>query len=438
MKISVLDQEAFAKVLVRLQRRARKLKVPVPEFTVLGERAEVRTCYTLDENGKREEVGSESVVVYDIEITNAEPIKFNGWEFAARVEHTKGGNLTYARPEISIPARYADAGCVCEHCNAQRNRSRLYIVRNPETDTWKQVGSTCLADFMGGESAAVIAAQFEFLGDLYHNLSAYCDSERDGFEGGGMRRTKAYDLITVLSMAIRATHQFGWMSKGKVWEAQQAGDNSKTATAGRVADNLNPYWVSDARKKFPELLIDDTTPEDSDQAEEAIAYFASLPVSEVENDLTRNLRIIANCGYCSPKSMGLAAAMRICYEVAQRRLAGEELAAQERASSQHVGEVGKRQTFVGTVRNIFYRDTDFGMMTTTILRDDAGNVLVAKALVAEAMDMSDLMNPVKGYFDVQRGDKVQFLATVKAHGDYKGTKQTELLRAAKCRMVEPA
>lgn len=71
----------------------------------------------------------------------------SGWEFVASVERTSDNrNIFHGRKDIEIPERYYDAEPICEHCWTKRNRSRMYIVHNKDTDEFAQVGSSCLTD----------------------------------------------------------------------------------------------------------------------------------------------------------------------------------------------------------------------------------------------------------------------------------------------------
>jgi hypothetical protein len=84
-----------------------------------------------------------------------------------------------------------------------------------------------------------------------------------------------------------------------------------------------------------------------------------------------------------------------------------------RAASQHIGSIGERITTAVTVRFVRHIDTQFGTMNIVSMRDDAGNTIVAK-----------------GKFNANEGDKMTIKATIKAHDEYNGEKQTIVQRVA--------
>lgn len=163
------------------------------------------------------------------------------------------------------------------------------------------------------------------------------------------------------------------------------------------------------------------TEEARNKADEAISYFAALPESEAaDSELARNLRVLANAGFCSSKSYSLACALWVCYQVVLSKKDRAEKEAARIARSQFFGTPGERiKNITATVIAVFSYDSDFGTQWKTIMEDDNGNVLVGKDLGAE------------------RGERVTFTATVKEHTVYRECKQTVLLRA-KVQEIIPA
>ena len=99
-----------------------------------------------------------------------------------------------------------------------------------------------------------------------------------------------------------------------------------------------------------------------------------------------------------------------------------------KAISQHIGEVGKRiQIDVTLEKAVSFEVKAYGgfgttMMCIYIFKDESGNKLTWKTGAC-------LERVVNGeYIPVQEGEKVAISGTVKAHGAYKGEKQTELQR----------
>lgn len=83
------------------------------------------------------------------------------------------------------------------------------------------------------------------------------------------------------------------------------------------------------------------------------------------------------------------------------------------ASSEHIGIVGKRDTFVLTVTGYAERETMYGTQYIYFFKDAAGNVVIWKA-----------SNPI----NCAKGDTVTIVASVKSHGERDGVKQTYITR----------
>lgn len=403
MKFAIRRLESFEFLFKRLVRKAVKLGLAAPTFRVIGERAESATVYEVCE-GQKTEVGTEMVIVNDIEIDGLDPVKLAGWQFRARLETVKGSdNLVFGLPGVEIPASFSKSGCKCEHCNVNRYRVNTYVVQHSESGEWKQVGSTCLQDFMGGDSAAAIVALFEFYGDIIHDLDALSRAEQFGWQGGNA----AHGLADVIAKSLAVQREHGWVSKSKAWDCPNL-----TSTAVRVKTGKKGECV--------------TTPADYTKAEEIISFFASIAEADIEpaDSLTRNARIICNAGFCSDKSFGLACALPVCYSVALSKVGREERKALQRERSQHFGTVKARvKGITGTVVSVFSYDTDYGRQTKTILEDKTGNVMVAKELG-------------NANYVAERGSIVRFTATIKEHTVYDGVKQTVLLRAANVEFLD--
>ena len=392
MKYSIRRLASFETLFSRLTKKAVKLGLPAPTYTVLGERQETVNVHEIHD-GESRLVGTAQVVVHDLEILGLDPVKLPGWNFAARVETTPAGNLLFGVQGLEIPTRFSTSGCTCDHCNFTRNRIYTYLVLHAETGEWKQVGSTCIADFLGGNSAEALAAAFAFYADVFTDMDAFQRAESNG-EGC----TAAFSLRTTLAQSIELSSQFGWLSRSKAY------DQGGTATADRVLTLPRNSPVSD---------------ESLERADEAIAYFASLPQSAQLDGLTRNAHIISNAGYCSEHSFGLACALHVCYRVAVGKKDREARMEWQREHGQYIGTPGKRiKGLIATIKRVFHYESEWGTTCKTIMEDDSGNVLVGK-------DLGD------------EGDRIQFTATVKEHTEYNGIKQTVVLRAANIVSLNP-
>lgn len=122
---------------------------------------------------------------------------------------------------------------------------------------------------------------------------------------------------------------------------------------------------------------------------------------------------------------------RKAYEAAKAEREAAEAA--RKAISQHVGAVGDKVALTVTLdhKASFEVRAYAGFGTDTMhvytFRDEAGNALIWKTTSSLGRWGKD----DKGwetFTPVEEGDKVSIKATIKAHGEYKGEKQTELQR----------
>jgi hypothetical protein len=140
----------------------------------------------------------------------------SGWEFVATLQHLtddqgKPVNILRVRPgfETKLPAKFktVTAGN-CDHCHQVRMRKDTYVVRNVETGEWKQIGSSCLKDFCGGNDPRNAMAILEW------NLKAddALGEEGESMGGGTVARWSMREFLATTAAVIR---QEGWLSRGK-------------------------------------------------------------------------------------------------------------------------------------------------------------------------------------------------------------------------------
>lgn len=120
------------------------------------------------------------------------------------------------------------------------------------------------------------------------------------------------------------------------------------------------------------------------------------------------------------------AAVRKSLANAEERLANRDQRRAEQHSadltSQHIGTVGERIVITLTVRHVVVLDGMYGLSFINICNDDNGNVVVYKG----SNRFDQLVNNDDG--TSTRRKQVTVKATVKAHGERDGVKQTIIAR----------
>jgi hypothetical protein len=336
---------------------------------------------------------------------SGEPPRVAGWTFAATIQHMgEAGNVLRKTPgyaDIDLPARFRDAATDCDHCKAERRRTDTYVLAGDAGD-WKQVGSTCLIDFLGHDPKHALGAA-EILFSAADALGAAEDDDREGEHGYGGGSPRYFDLSEYLAFVSACVRALGWTSRGEA-RASMVG---ACATADAAVSAMFPV------KSGPKLPSPDAT--DRETAARVVAWGEALSERTGLSDYMGNLAVVFRAGCLDYRLAGIAASAVPTY---LREIEAEIKRATAAKTSRHVGTVGKRETFAGlTVVSARDFPSDFGVTTLVTFADAAGNVLKWWA-----SNLPDALRNAEGKtFSVK--------ATVKAHGDYKGVAETTLTRA---------
>lgn len=235
--------------LDKMIRKASKLGIEACSYTV-GNHVDVpyTTRFDLDAGGYRSvrfQGDAEELKVAEnngkihykrfIEVTIAGPNPvLAGWSFVATLQHLTDDknqplNMLRTSPtfEGKLPERFHNSTAQCDHCKAIRNRKDTYVVQNVATGEWKQIGSSCIKDFTGGNDPRSIAAILEWWLDTQRECQDDDDDDEGGSMGGG-RGGCRYSLRDFLATTAAVIRTEGWMPRSK------AQDEGCAATADLV------------------------------------------------------------------------------------------------------------------------------------------------------------------------------------------------------------
>lgn len=380
-----LFEERFA----ALVRRARKLGCDEPTYTIGEVVVETRRVEDLDG-----EVFHEHVEFYPVTVAGAAP-RFRGWTFLAVVEYeaeVPTFRKTPAAGDADLPLRFRSLGPVCEHCNASRQRKETFIVAHEDGRT-VQVGRQCIRDFLGGNTPENVAALAAFESEVH----ASCSGEDGGFMG---EPPFCPEVGAFLAWVVWSINRWGWVSR------RMADDDgiglSATATTASVAFEKYVKACKEGRgdrsQKPGEV--------EKARAAEVLTWARTLGDGEDRplSDYEHNLKAIASLGRVSHKHFGLVASAVAAFD--------REVARRKAVLNEHVGAVGERlrgvRVFVDRVRAT---NSAYGTSVVS-LRDLAGHVFV--------------------WFTTRvpdTGREYTMDATVREHGEWKGTLQTVVTRA---------
>jgi hypothetical protein len=298
---------------------------------------------------------------------------------------------------------YRAAAPKCDHCGFDRRRKNTYVVEYAETGDLKQVGSNCLADFVGGVDPHRVAKYAEYLTVLDLDLEeGEYDDENFGGNGMTSQFTQVFtrDYLTHVATMLRS---YGWVPRS-------AAGYGKTATADDAMSNL---WAMarDARGKRGDRLYVEPADEDAARADAALLWAREVLPEKAKSEFDYNLVTMAAQDYVPKKGDGILAYVVVAHA---RALEQEvKLAEQKKktANSTHFGEVKKRYDLTLTVEAIFETEGYYGTTFITRMLDGDGNVF-----------------KWFGSYELDRGGVYAGKWTVKGHEEYKGTLETVVTR----------
>jgi hypothetical protein len=376
--------------LVKLNKRAKKLDLP--EITWTWGKAGTEKRHILFQHPDFAELPPQwverEILVLPIVLSGPMSVAYEGWEFVATIQHLpNAGNIIRAiSDEHEIPKNYRDAHSDCEHCQINRYRKDTYLVRH-EGGNFVQVGSSCIKDFLGGNSPDNIIQVANFIAELV----SFMDGMSEGYGGGSDINYHIHDFLAQTSAVIR---DHGWLSKSKALDEQ-------TPTAIHVANNFS---MDPPRGHVPSIVTDS----DRERGVAATEWAELISDEECDkSDYLYNIRTIARSGLVGHRTMGYAASIMSGYD----RYMGE--VNKPKNPSQHVGTIKKREIFsLNLVKHTSY-DGMYGTSHRYQFHDENGNVLIWKASAPAKM---------------VEGKRYAIKGTVKAHSEWKGVDQTELTR----------
>ncbi len=316
--------------------------------------------------------------VYEIVIPERE-VKINGWEFIAVIDHSaETGNIIRNISEVSIPMKYITSNPICEHCNINRYRRDTFVVRNTETNEYKQVGRSCLKDFIGHASVA----QYVSLADLYSQIGFMINyaCEHDYEDGKINQYLPVEDYL--------ACCYESYFKMGNVFVSKkEARETGKTSTSENGSD------IFHNRKKYSEV-----SQRAYDYARKALSWAKSIP-EDTTSEYLNNLRVISNLEYTEYRNAGFIASIIAGYNREHENNTTGYM-------SKYVGEIGERiatQVHVNKISSTFY-----GKMIE--FHDEDNNILIW-------FTNSDNST-------VEVGMKLVIGCRVKNHSQFRGIKQT--------------
>lgn len=333
-----------------------------------------------------EEIKSdESIELVTWLVISGEPIKYSGWSFVAVVEYENDQAVVNGSPwyEGAQVDRSALKDGYCDSCQIVRYRGKTIIVEN-EAGERKQVGTSCVKDFLGAEVN----------GSWYSDKDPFAELDKFGGSGKGLYSIKS--VLTAAAQVVRVNGAY----VGKY------SDSASTKSEAMDLLGLGSLKAVDAAK----AKYGSATEEDAEKAAEFIEFAKAL---EGDSDWAYNVRAVFAGEYIEFKRFGLVISVVGAKAKAEGKAAEEAAAEKIEITEALYAEAGAKVDIADAVVTFITGfETQWGF--TQVI------YLVGEGYRFKWMTSS--------YSDLKEGDKVAFKATVKGLDEYNGKISTQVLR----------
>lgn len=382
--VDVQHDEAVSKI-EKINRRLAKQGLPEIELEWRGE-----TEYVMDPDNQTR------VIEYRIIYMRADLPAVADWDIVGVLHPSSEGhgNIVSRIPGASADLTpYYNAGFTCDHCGYLRRRNDTFLIEHTTTGEMKQVGSTCMKDFIKVADPHAVMKMAEILVDLDDFLKK---PVKRGDYGKIADDPKEWTvtLLGFLAMCAKDIRERGrWIGAKEAWE-------TGVASTGRAA------WSALGDKSEVEEL----TREDINSAKDIIDWGRAKLDADSPNEYIHNLAVIVAGDYCSYREAGIVASIYRAKQRAEQDAAKKKVA----SKSNHVGTIGDRITRAVVVDTI------------SSYHGHYGEVQIVKMRTLESQDKLVwwATNP-KG---LAEGDKVVITGRVKDHRSFNGQKETVITR----------
>jgi len=358
--------------LAQLAKVCKRLDLPAPTFNLWE--------ITQEEKSRQLEDGEiyRWIEVYHHFIIEGVTPKLADWHFKAKRDIQEDGDEIRSVPGFDLPPEYRTRD-ICDHCGHSRKRNRYFFVQHETQGGLKQVGSSCVKDFLGHKNPETLAAWFEMVSGI-----VVFTKDEDEFEKGP-RPTFLFYFDESFKAIIDQIRNKGFISRKKVEESNGELEYYDT-TSSKVSDVL--YASHSPRGKHLEV-----TDEDKKQIDEFFAYFEKK--DENASDFIYNVKQTISAGIgVRPRKLGI-----LCAAVNMWIRDTKEV--KEFVPSEFYGEPKDRLKLVPVkFLRVAAFDGAYGSQYLYTFRDGANHEFVWST---------------GGKFNLEAGDEVLLSGTVKFH-----------------------
>lgn len=383
--VDAQHDEALAKI-AKINKRQRKLGLPEIELEFRGEHE-----FILDPDGIR-------VIEYRTIYMRADVPTVADYEIIGIIHPSSAGegNIVQRIPgAVGDLTDYYNVPFTCDHCGWLRRRNDTFIVRQRQTGERKQVGSTCMKDFLNGTDPHSVMKMAEVLVDLDDFLSKPRKREEYGKIADDPKE-RTVSLLGFLAMVAKDIRETGrWISSK---EAYRDGGQS---TAYRA------WWSLWDKEEVASIIAEDWA-----AAQGVIDWGRANLSADSPNEYIHNLAVIVSGDHCSYREAGIVGSI---YRAREREQAAN--AKKKEAKNEFLGRVGERITRTVVVDEVRYLPSHFTKILTKMTDAET------EAAVTWFSSGTEL----------EEGGTYRITGTIKQNKDWKGKKETIITR---CKVEE--
>ncbi len=333
-----------------------------------------------------------------VEITADGALKLGDYTLVGTVAALGDGTpfVTYAPGAERVPDGLVKDVNQCDHCNKNRDRNDTYLVVKPpvlgrwrdsnlqdddyERPTYKQVGSSCIKDFLGHDPS-IIASYLSSVDDL-----TFSDDEISGWNRNAI---KFYAVDDVLLFAARIVTKIGYTSKAK------AEEEDRISTGETLRD-----WLSASPKMEREFA--ERFPFDADAVKLVNATVTEILNATGGSEWVTDIKALYAAKHIQWRHIGILGSAVILGLRTQERKVTEKLGGRD--ESHFIGEVGQRLNF-----------TDVTILFKRLIEGDYGTSFLLRMSVNESDDLFWYASWSEKTAALEVGDVINLVGTVKRH-----------------------
>ena len=388
--------------IASLTKAAEKLKLPPITLTETG-----KVKFEPDTKDKKTLNKFVEVIVH-----GQEPI-IAGWRVLASVETLydekgKPQNIVNVIGDADVPESVWHMAPKCDHCGTNRRRTRTIIIKNEDGEL-KQIGKTCLKDFIGHGDPESIVEYFALLDKYETELDELADNDFM-YWGSGRDRAGFIPLDVYLPFVALSIRTYGWISGAK---AEEKFEISTSESAYEMMEGSTSSVVEEHKYRPSEA--------DKTKASEARQWVRDLDLKSLpkrDADFYRSLLSVANAEAVPLKRLGFAAFIVQAKTNYDNKIRREALWKLQVERSEWVGIVDQKIAVDVTVDKVNTVEGEYGWTSFVKCHDATYNVITIKLSGERKWGMEET-------------EELHVEGIVLKHSTYRGLKETLIGKRAK-------